>query len=222
MSKRYSTEEIHKEVLAHQQGDTDAVNRLFPYIDNMAWKTAHNRAKGNKGILEDYHQLAWTGAMKALNKFDINNEKEATFITFCYMCMHQAVVQYWRQNKKHDNEFDEQGNATKLFQSLDAELTDDGFTLADTLPGERDCLEQLACEEWEKQFIYEELKKASPTDREIVISMLNNVPQSVIGERVGLKQSHVSRHYQAFIKKCQKRLEYEEARTRAELERGMR
>lgn len=217
MSKKLSkVERIHNEVLAYQQGDKDAVNRLYTYIDNMAWKTAHNHAKGNKSNLEDYHQLAWVGAMKALERFDINNEKGAIFTTFCYMCMTQAVVQHWRKNRKHECEFDEQGEPVRLIQSLDAELSDDGFTLADTLPGEYDCLEDLACEKWEKEFLMQELAKASIVDREIVILSMNGVPQEIIGQKVGLKQSHVSRHYQKFIKKCQSRLQFEEARTNAE------
>lgn len=216
MSKQNRTEIINKEVLAHQAGDTEAVNRLYPYIDNMAWKVAHKYAKGNKGILEDYHQLAWCGAMKAVNRFDKDNEKGSTFGTFCYICMSQTIVQHWRKNKKHDNEFDEDGEPVRLMQSLDAQLTDDGFTLGEVLPGEYECLEDLACEEWEKEFLVQELKKCSAVDREIVVCMMNGIPQDIIGTRVGLAQSHVSRHYQSFIKKCKSRLEFEEARTRME------
>lgn len=218
MGKHDKTMRIHEEVLAYQNGDKDAVNRLYKEIDSMAYKVAHSYAKGNKELVQDYHQIAWIGAMKALEKFDINNDKGATYVTFCYTCMGQAIVQFWRKNKKHDNEYDEDGEPIRLMQSLDAQLSEDGFTLGDTLPGDYECLEQLACEEWEKEFLLNEIKKCNPVDREIVMCMINGIPQDVIGARVGLAQSHVSRHYQKFIKRCKNRLQYEESRILKEVE----
>lgn len=204
MGKISKTELLEREAIAYTQGDADAVNRLHPLIDKMVWDLAYKYGKDNWGKIEEYHQLGWCGVMKALRNYKPDNEKGAKFITFSHICATQAIVQDWRKNRKHESEYNEDNEPIRVISSLDAQVSDDGLTLGEYIPSDNEPLDEYAVEIWEKEFVRQELEKASPEVREIVQLTIQGVPQAIIGKRVGLQQCHVSKRYRQFIRKCQR------------------
>lgn len=204
MAKISKTELLEREAIAYVNGDLDAVNRLHPLIDKMVWDLAHKYGKDNLSKVEEYHQLGWCGVMKALKNYNPNNEKGAKFITFSHICATQAIVQDWRKNKKHENEYDENNEPIRVISSLDATVSEDGLTLGEYIPSDNEPLDEYAIEVWEKEFVRQQLEQASPEVREIVRLSIQGVPQADIAKVVGMQQCHVSKRYRQFIRKCQR------------------
>lgn len=204
MAKVSKTELLEREARAYIKGDVDAVNRIHPLIDGMVWDLAHKYGKGNKVNVEEYHQLGWCGVMKALHNYNPDNKKGAKFITFSYLCASQAIVQGWRQNKKHESEYNVDNEPVRVISSLDAHVTDDGLTLGEYIPSDDEPLDEYAIEVWEKEFVRQQLAQATPEIREIVRLTILGIPQGEISKTVGMPQSSVSRKYRQFIRKCQR------------------
>ena len=99
----------------YKAGDTEAINELPPYMDNLI----HSLLKPYKNYndIDDMYQVAWQAVMRSIESYDVSYG--TLFTTFAYVSIKRDLRHYRNKVDKHKSNYTEEGECTFKIMSLD-------------------------------------------------------------------------------------------------------
>lgn len=161
----------------------------------LAYNILH---KHNVGFNEDAISYAMEALWRAALSFD--ETRGHAFSTYASTCVYNSIMRYFRDSMRNN----------KLeCVSIDAELNDDGFTMADVIVD----TEGISSEQLDiiMEAVYKALNKMNNTKHRSVIALWIDsnfeMRQIDIANELGITQAQVSRIFGSFRNKLKKELE---------------
>lgn len=185
----------------YRNGNEMAFNELLS-MNNKLLNTICNKYR-SLADREDLYQVACLGLLKAIKTFD--EEKGFQFDTWLNRVSTNEVFMQLRKERRHNSEYDENGNAVRIINSIsEYNSNEEDTTIEDTLAGDTN-VENEVFENVEKSFLYNMIEQFSGKNerRGIIIRMiLKGMTVENISKEVGCVHSTISKTRTKFIQFC--------------------
>ena len=200
MSKARENRELF-EKLAKCEKDSEEYTKIREEIitSNMRLVTYYcNKFNINyKHVYEDILSSGYIGLIKAVDKFNAN--AGVNFATFASRCIVNEILMYLRREKKH--------LLVESFETVIAGKDGDDLTIDDIIADERDCIEEYLDQEElndKRSRLKECLIVLEPNELQAIKLHQVGLKQKMIGQKLDISQSYVSRILKKSVKKLQK------------------
>lgn len=154
----------------------------------------------NTGVdLEDLVSIGTIGLIKGVNTYKL--DKNIKLATYASRCIDNEILMFLRKNKRRRSEI-------SFEDSLSFDSEGNELHLEDILGTEPDIVTKGLEEETEKKLLYEEIKKLSLRDQQIMILRYglfgcHEMTQKDVAEILNISQSYISRIEKKVIRKLQ-------------------
>ena len=152
----------------------------------------------NTGVdLEDLVSIGTIGLIKGINTYKL--DKNIKLATYASRCIDNEILMFLRKNKRRKGEI-------SFEDSLSYDQEGNELHLEDILGTEPDIVTKELESAVEKKLLYEEIKKLSPRDKQIMIlryGLFNHeeMTQKDVASLLNISQSYISRIEKKVIRK---------------------
>lgn len=152
----------------------------------------------NTGVdLEDLVSIGTIGLIKGINTYKL--DKNIKLATYASRCIDNEILMFLRKNKRRKGEI-------SFEDSLSYDQEGNELHLEDILGTESDIVTKELESAVEKKLLYEEIKKLSPRDKQIMIlryGLFNHeeMTQKDVASLLNISQSYISRIEKKVIRK---------------------
>lgn len=191
-----SKEDEVKYVQLAMDGDDSARDKLIEH--NLRLVVFLSKKYDNTGLdLEDLVSIGTIGLIKGVNTYKL--DKNIKLATYASRCIDNEILMFLRKNKKRRGE-------VSFEDSLSYDSEGNELHLEDILGTEPDIVTKGIEEDNDKRFLYEEISKLPPRDRQIMIlryGLYNQkeMTQKDVAELLDISQSYISRIEKKVIKR---------------------
>lgn len=177
-------------------GDNKARNILIEH--NLRLVVFLAKKYENTNIdLEDLVSIGTIGLIKGVNTYKLDkNIKLATYVS---RCIDNEILMYLRKTKRRKSE-------VSFEDSLSFDAEGNELHLEDVLGTEADIVTKGLEDETDKRLLYDEIKKLSDRDKEIIeyrygLNGKEELTQKEVADKLGISQSYISRIEKKVIRK---------------------
>lgn len=152
----------------------------------------------NTGVdLEDLVSIGTIGLIKGINTYKL--DKNIKLATYASRCIDNEILMFLRKNKRRKGEI-------SFEDSLSYDQEGNELHLEDILGTEKDVVTKELENEVERSLLYQEIKKLSPRDKQIMIlryGLFNHeeLTQKDVAKLLNISQSYISRIEKKVIRK---------------------
>lgn len=185
-----------KYVKLAMDGDEGARNKLIEH--NLRLVVFLSKKYENTGVdLEDLVSIGTIGLIKGVNTYKL--DKNIKLATYASRCIDNEILMFLRKNKRRKGE-------VSFEDSLSFDSEGNELHLEDILGTDPDVVTKGIEENNDKKFLYEEINKLNPRDRQIMILRygLNGqkeMTQKDVADMLNISQSYISRIEKKVIKR---------------------
>ena len=178
------------------KGITSARDKLIEH--NLRLVVFLAKKYENTGVdLEDLVSIGTIGLIKGINTYKL--DKNIKLATYASRCIDNEILMFLRKNKRRKGEI-------SFEDSLSYDQEGNELHLEDILGTEPDIVTKELESAVEKKLLYEEIKKLSPRDKQIMIlryGLFNHeeMTQKDVASLLNISQSYISRIEKKVIRK---------------------
>ena len=178
------------------KGIASALDKLIEH--NLRLVVFLSKKYENTGVdLEDLVSIGTIGLIKGINTYKL--DKNIKLATYASRCIDNEILMFLRKNKRRKGEI-------SFEDSLSYDQEGNELHLEDILGTEPDIVTKELESAVEKKLLYEEIKKLSPRDKQIMIlryGLFNHkeMTQKDVASLLNISQSYISRIEKKVIRK---------------------